>query len=189
MPVDLPALRRLHKPERQIARFVRRLDADLISASAGTGCRRLLVDTTVYIHELASKLPPQATRLLDGALHFHSAFCIAEIVSGLGHIHPNGPHFDPAWMHYQTLFSSVPDNRLLTPDAKVLVQAALVSGILARTQNYAGQQRKALFNDTVIYLTAAKLGIPLLTANRGDHDLIQQAVGFGAFIYYFALEA
>jgi hypothetical protein len=111
MPVDLPALRRQHKPERLLARFVRRPDLDLMSTSAVTGHQRLLVDTTVYIHALAGKLPPDAARLLDGALHFHSAFCVAEIVSGLGHMHPNSPHFGPAWMHYQTYFSSIPDNR------------------------------------------------------------------------------
>jgi len=34
--------------------------------------------------------------------------------------------------------------------------------------------------------SAAKAGIPVLTANRGDFDLIQQAAGHGEFIHYIA---
>ncbi len=81
----------------------------------------------------------------------------------------------------------IPDNRILPADNKVLAQAGLISGVLARTQNYRKEQLKELFNDAAIYLTAAKSGIPVLTANRGDFDLIQQAAGHGDFIHYAAL--
>nr|WP_294512027.1 PIN domain-containing protein [uncultured Rhodopila sp.] len=184
MSIDIAALKRRYKPERQIRRFDRRSGEALVSAASATGLRRVLVDTTVYIHEVAGTLPADAARLLDGALRFHSAFCVAEIVSGLCHLHPGSRYFDPAWEHYRRLFFSIPRHRLLTPDADILAQAAVVFGTLARTQGYARGDRKELFNDAVIYLTAATLGVPLLTANRDDFDLIQQVAGWGGFIYY-----
>jgi hypothetical protein len=36
----------------------------------------------------------------------------------------------------------------------------------------------------LILLTAAKAGLPVLTANRVDFDLIQQIAGTGQFVYY-----
>jgi predicted nucleic acid-binding protein len=185
--IDIAALKRRYKPERQVRQFVRRSDEALVSAASATGERRVLVDTTVYIDEVAGTLPADAARVLDGALRFHSAFCVAEIVSGLCHLHPDSRYFDPAREHYRRLFSSIPRHRLLTPDAEILAQAAFVSGILARTQGYARRDRKELYNDAVIYLTAARLGVPLLTANRDDFDLIQQAAGYGLFVHYVAL--
>jgi hypothetical protein len=115
--IDIAALKRRYKPERQVRQFVRRSDEALVSAASATGVRRVLVDTTVYIDEVAGTLPADAARLLDGALRFHSAFCVAEIVSGLCHLHPASRYFDPAWEHYRRLFSSIPWHRLLTPDA------------------------------------------------------------------------
>jgi len=38
----------------------------------------------------------------------------------------------------------------------------------------------------LIYLTAAKAGLPVLTANRGEFDLLQQVAGTGSFIHYAA---
>nr|WP_294517146.1 PIN domain-containing protein [uncultured Rhodopila sp.] len=188
MSIDIAALKRRCKPERQVRQFVRRSGEALVSAASATGLRRVLVDTTVYIHEVAGTLPADATRLLDGALRFHSAFCIAEIVSSLCDLHPGSRYFDPAREYYRRLFSSISRHRLLTPDADILAQAAVVSGTLARTQGYARRDRKELFNDAVIYLTAARLGVPLLTANRDDFDLIQQAAEWGMFIYYVAAD-
>jgi hypothetical protein len=39
-------------------------------------------------------------------------------------------------------------------------------------------------NDALIFLTAAKAGIPVLTANRDEFDLIQQLAPAGRFIHY-----
>ena len=188
MPVDVAALRRRYKPERLLPQLSLRSDTGLVPAAAAIGTRRVLLDTTVYIHELAGTLPAEARRLLDGALHFHSPLCIAEVLSGLSNLHPGSPFFRPAWAHYDHLFSAIPRIRLLTPDEDVLAQAGVVAGLLARTQNYARSGSRTLFNDAAIYLTAAKRGLPVLTANRGDCDLIQQITGVGAFIHYAAVQ-
>ena len=60
---------------------------------------------------------------------------------------------------------------------------ALIAGILARTQGFQPHQRKECLNDALIFLTAAKIGLPVLTANRGDFSLIQQLAPEGRFIH------
>jgi hypothetical protein len=60
----------------------------------------------------------------------------------------------------------------------------VVAGILARKQGFQPYQRKECLNDALIYLTAAKAGLPVLTANRDEFDLIQQIAPEGRFIHY-----
>lgn len=184
MPVDISAWKRRYKPERFLTRLAYRGGAELVSPPAAIGTRRVLLDTTVYIHEASGRLPEDAALLRDGALRFHCSLCIAEIIAGLSHLHPKSAKFTDAWAHFQRLFSGIPASRTLTPDIEILVQAGMISGALARTQNYPANHRRALFNDVAIYLTASRLGLPLLTANRNDFDIIQQAAGHGSFIHY-----
>ena len=86
--------------------------------------------------------------------------------------------------HYAQLFASVPPSRLLTPDAEIWADAGLIAGTLARTQGYQPHQRKACLNDALIFLTAAKAGLPVLTSNRDEFDLVQQLAPEGRFISY-----
>ena len=84
--------------------------------------------------------------------------------------------------HYAGLFASIPANRLLVPDAETWVDAGIVAGILARTQGFQKQRSKQLLNDAVTYLCAAKNGLPVLTDNKVDFDLLQQSAPNGRFI-------
>jgi len=78
----------------------------------------------------------------------------------------------------------VPDNRVLVPDAGIWTMAGLIAGTLARTQGFAATQRKECLNDALILLTAARAGLPVLTANRAEFDLIQQVAGTESFVHY-----
>jgi predicted nucleic acid-binding protein len=82
------------------------------------------------------------------------------------------------------LFDAIPDRRVLVPDQELWVAAGMVAGTLARMQGLQVHQRKDCLNDALILLTAAKAGLPVLTANRVDFDLIQQIAGTGQFVYY-----
>ena len=86
--------------------------------------------------------------------------------------------------HYAAFFDSIPENRMLDPDAKIWVDAGLIAGTLARTQNFQPHQRKECFNDALILLTAARAGLPVLTSNRDEFDLIQQIAPESRFVYY-----
>ena len=86
--------------------------------------------------------------------------------------------------HYVALFAAVPASRLLTPDTQVWADAGLIAGMLARTQGFQPHQRKECLNDALILLTAAKAGVPVLTSNRDEFDLIQQIAPEGRFVHY-----
>jgi len=53
-----------------------------------------------------------------------------------------------------------------------------------RTQGFATAQLKACLNDALIYLTAAKAGLPVLTGDRRDFDLIPQLAPEGRVVWF-----
>ena len=65
------------------------------------------------------------------------------------------------------------------PDAETWSAAGIIAGTLARLQGFQPYQRKDALNDALIYLTAIKHGIPVLTDNHTDFDLLQQLVPSG----------
>ncbi len=69
------------------------------------------------------------------------------------------------------------------PDAETWHLAGVVAGTLARTQGFQPQQRMECLNDALIYLTAAKRGLPVVTTHRVEFDLIQQIAPGGAFLH------
>jgi len=71
----------------------------------------------------------------------------------------------------------------MTPDRQVWTDAGVIAGTLARTQKFQPHQRRGYLNDALIFLTAAKAGVPVLTANWDDVDLIQRFAPEGLFIY------
>jgi predicted nucleic acid-binding protein len=180
MAVDLAALRRRYKPERAIQAFRPQREMGLPSPAP----HQILLDTTVYIHEAAGRLSGEVSQFLEQALRFNSAIAMAEIISGLGKLHPHARHYEAAWAYYNGLFRKLPERRILTPDAGILTQAGLIAGIVARTQGHRKDHTHMLINDAAIYLTGARYGLPVLTANGADFDLIQQAAGHGDFIVY-----
>ena len=60
----------------------------------------------------------------------------------------------------------------------------MIAGIQVRTQGFQPHQRKACLNDALIFLTAARAGMPVLTSNRDEFDLIQQLAPEGRFVHY-----
>jgi predicted nucleic acid-binding protein len=126
---------------------------------------RVLPDTNVYIRNLAGTLPAFVASLLDDALLWHCSVCLGEITAGIAHC------------------------RIVTPDQEDWPLedwplAGLISGTLARTQRFQPHQRKECLNDALIYLAAAKLGLPVLTANRDEFDLIRRVAPGGPFLHY-----
>lgn len=187
MTIDLAAIVRRHKPEQRTTQLGLRDTSELVSVEmfATEGGRPMLApDTTVYIHQAAGRLPPSARSLVEGALMFHCSVCLAELTLGLANRDVGHRGWADARDHFAALFSRIPDNRLLIPNAEVWAEAGLIAGVLARTQGFRPEERKECLNDALIYLTAAKSGLPVLTANRGQFDLIQQLVPEGRFIYY-----
>ena len=144
----------------------------------------LLPDTNVYIRNMSGGLPAEVAFLLDNALQWHCSVCVAEITAGIAHYDPSAANGRRVRRQYGVLLGAIPDTRLLVPDGETWHLAGLIAGTLARTQGFQAYQRKECLNDALIYLTAAKRGLPVVTANRGEFDLIQQVAPGGTFLYF-----
>ena len=144
----------------------------------------LLLDTGVTIGRAAGRLAAAVRDAIDRALLFHCSVALAELAVGVAHADPSRPRWPALRDHYSALFATVPASRLLTPDAQVWVDAGVIAGTLARAQGFQPWQCHECLNDGLIFLTAAKAGIPVLTANRDEFDLIQQVAPEGWFVAY-----
>jgi predicted nucleic acid-binding protein len=151
---------------------------------APSGRALLLPDTNVYIRAAAGTLPALVQDLVERALLFHCSVCLGELATGIANANPSLPSWSALRDHYLELFDSIPSARLLNPDAQVWADAGVVAGVLARTQGFQRHQRKECLNDALIYLTAAKAGLPVLTADNDQFDLIQQLAPEGQFIHF-----
>ena len=144
----------------------------------------LLLDTNVYINRVAGRLEAPVRDAIDQALLFHCSVALAELAVGVANADPSRSGWPALRDHYSELFAAIPASRLVTPDAQVWADAGVIAGTLARTQGFQPHQRKDCLNDALILLTAAKAGVPLLTANRDEFDLIQQIASESQFIHY-----
>jgi len=182
---DLRQLLRRIKPDKHRTQLRPRPVGRLVSAlSLGAGRIVIVPDTNVYIGNALGNLPEPVALLLDRSLQFHCSVCLSELAVGVGAYSPDAPGWVAVRNHYVEQFEAVPANRVLVPDAAIWTTAGLVAGILARTQGFATTQRKECLNDALILLTAARAGLPVLTANRAEFDLIQQVAGTGSFVHY-----
>jgi predicted nucleic acid-binding protein len=151
---------------------------------AGNARVALVPDTNVYIRNMGGTLPAGVETLLDNALQWHCSVCIAEITAGIANYDPAASNWRRVRRQYTILLGSIPDTRLLVPDAESWHLAGVISGTLARIQGFQAHQRKDCLNDALIYLTAAKRGLPVVTANRAEFDMIQQIAPGGTFLHF-----
>jgi predicted nucleic acid-binding protein len=145
--------------------------------------RFLLLDTNIYINRAAGRLASAVCAAIDQALLFHCSVAIAELTAGIAHADPARPGWSAMRDHYAELCAAIPASRLLTPDAQIWADAGVIAGTLARTQHFQPAQRKECLNDALIFLTAAKAGIPVITADQADFDLIQQIAPEGQSLF------
>jgi predicted nucleic acid-binding protein len=184
LSIDLGEALRRRKPAKHRSQLAPRPPGALAELSAlASGPPTLLLDTNIYIHRAAGRLAPHVRVGIDRALLFHCSVALAELACGVACADPSRPGWPAMRDHYAALFASIPASRLVTPDAQVWTEGGVIAGTLARTQGYQPHQRKACLNDALIFLTAAKAGIPVLTADRNDFDLIQQLAPEGRFIH------
>jgi predicted nucleic acid-binding protein len=186
LSIDLRDALRRRKPERRRKQLHARHRGELIGVeSFSPSGRALLVpDTNIYIKAAAGTLPACVQDLVERALLFHCSVCLGELATGIANANPSLSSWSVLRDHYLKLFESISPSRLLNPDAQVWTDAGVVAGALARTQGFQRHQRKECLNDALIYLTAAKAGLPVLTADHHQFDLIQQLAPEGQFVHF-----
>jgi predicted nucleic acid-binding protein len=77
-----------------------------------------------------------------------------------------------------------PAHRTIEPDREVWLVAGILSGLLSRLQNYGAADRRRVLNDALIFETARKHGLTVLTRNINDFDLLQQLEPTGRVLFY-----
>jgi predicted nucleic acid-binding protein len=183
LSIDLRSALRRRKPAKRTSQLAPGPPDALVDLAALSGLPLfLLLDTDVTINRAAGRLAQLVRDAIDRALLFHCSVALAELALGVANADPSRRGWRAMQDHYAALFASIPTSRLVTPDAQVWTDAAVIAGTLARTQGFQPHQRKACLNDALIFLTAAKAGIPVLTANRDEFDLIQQLAPEAQFI-------
>jgi hypothetical protein len=60
------------------------------------------------------------------------------------------------------------------PNYEIWLEAAVLAGILARTQAIPKQDRRKFLNDTLLFLQAADAGAVMISRNSPDLDLLLQ---------------
>ncbi|HVC62018.1 MAG TPA: hypothetical protein VND19_16855 [Acetobacteraceae bacterium] len=111
----------------------------------------------------------------------HCTVCLGEITVGLADRDVSAPRWPEERQYWEGLFAKLPRTRTYAPDAETSAAAGLLAGMLTRVQGFQAYQRNDALNDALIYLTALKQGVPVLTENRRDFDWLQQLVPRGRF--------
>jgi predicted nucleic acid-binding protein len=152
--------------------------------SKASSIPKLLLDTTVYIDELQGKLPRDVEFAVRSTGIWHSTVTESELSALAGLLDPRHPETARA---LEQVFASIherPTHRIVNPDRQVWREAGIVAGLLARLQQYRKAEQRRALNDALIFLSAAKAGLAVLTRNISDFDLLMQLVPQGKAIFY-----
>ena len=151
LSIDLDGALRKRKPEKRTAQLVpRALDHLVHWTELRTSPLAVLLDTNIYIHRAAGRLPAPLREIIDQALLFHCSVAIAELAVGVSNADPSRLGWRAMRDHYAELFAAIPATRLIAPDAQVWADAGVIAGTLARTQGFQRHQRNACLNDALI---------------------------------------
>ena len=145
---------------------------------------KLLYDTTVYVDILQGRFPEDAQHTLPAADAWHSTVTDAELVAPIGFLNPNHPHTPAAVKQIMATIERRPAHRMISPDREIWLEAGILCGVLSRLQNYGAADRRRILNDALLFATARKHGLTLLTRNTSDFDLLQQLEPTGGVLFY-----
>jgi predicted nucleic acid-binding protein len=145
---------------------------------------RLLYDTTVYIDILQERFPVDAELVLRAAEAWHSTVTGAELASLCGQLDPGHSGTRAVIEQIAAIIGRRPAHRTITPDRQIWLDAGVLAGTLGRLQQYGPADRRRVLNDALLFSTARKHGLTVLTRNFGDFDLLQQIDPAGRVLFY-----
>lgn len=136
---------------------------------------RILLDTCVYIDGAAGRLPEEVGALIKRRIQHHSSVCLAELAQALGELDPRDARTPQRRKAVESIIARVTDDdRTVSPDEHGWAMAGLLAGMLRRLQGFGEEQRRKAMADSLIFVTALRNGLTLLTANVAEFDLLQQ---------------
>lgn len=185
MSSEIQAILRRIKPEKRRGPLVPRRVSDLpFLAHLEKFPAKLLYDTTVYIDILQGTFPRDGQFVLRAAEAWHSSISAAELAAPCAFLAPHDPRTSATVKQIVATIEAQPVHRTLTPDHETWLEAAILTGLLSRLQNYAATERRRLLNDALLFSTARKHGLTVLTRNSRDFDLLQQIEPSGRVLFY-----
>ncbi len=167
-----------------------RTDAVLPFDPAASPSVPLLLDTTFYLHRSSGKLPSGIRALIASRHHMvHNCGVVcAELAISIGLLDPADPRTTETIAPIRAHLDHMASDKTVAPSASAWTEAAVLAGILARTQGLAvakralnpdqaccqeGRRRELLL-DALIYLTAVEQDMLLISANVRHMDLLLQ---------------
>lgn len=185
MSSELTMTIRRIKPEKRTESLKRREMSQLpLLVRTSAPPPKLLYDTTVYIDILQDRFPKEGDLVLRASDAWHCTVTEAELVAPIGFLDPNHPDTEAAVKQIIATVEKIPAHRTLQPDREIWLEAAILSGVLARLQNYDENNRKRVLNDALLFSTARKHGLTVLTRNIIDFDFLQQVEPTGRVLFY-----
>ncbi len=170
---DVQSIIARNDPGRWARPLTRRSKADLpfdpfqVPAQAS-----LLFDTTVYIDQLKGHLPRSIVNLMASRTILHGAPALAELAVTIGALDPADGRTYATLAPLVELLTRINRARIIAPSFEVWLEAAVIAGILARTQAIPKQDRRKFLNDTLLFLLAADTGAVMVSRNSRDLDLL-----------------
>jgi hypothetical protein len=135
----------------------------------------LLFDATVYIDQLKGQLPTSIVNLMASRIILHGAPALAELAVTIGALDPADRRTQATLIPIVETLARINPSRIIAPSYEVWLEAAVMAGILARTQAIPKQERRKFLNDTLLFLQAADTGSVMVSRNFRDLDLLLQS--------------
>jgi hypothetical protein len=144
----------------------------------------LLFDATVYIDQLKGQLPTSIINLVSSRTILHGAPALAELAVTIGALNPADQRTHATLIPIVEMLTRINRSRIIAPSYEVWLEAAVISGILARTQTIPKQDRRRFLNDTLLFLQAVDIGAIMISRNTRDLDLLLQMKPQAAVLLY-----
>jgi len=182
---DLDAALRLLRPQGKKRPLRRRPDDKLpwVDRASVIGSP-VLLDTTVYIDTLQGRSPAALDAFISFRTCNHSSVCVAELAHAFGRLSPSDPRTEAALKVIGQSIRDIPGHRLIAPDAAAWGAAGILAGLLFRLRSHAAGAEQRSLNDALVYLQGRKLGLPVVTGNIADFDILNQLIPDGRILVY-----
>jgi hypothetical protein len=134
----------------------------------------LLFDATVYIDQLKGQLPKSIVNLIASRTILHGAPALAELAVTIGALDPTDRRTQATLVPIVETLTRINPSRIIAPSSEVWLEAAIMAGILERTQAIPKQDRRRFLNDSLLFLQAVDTGSIMLSRNSRDLDFLMQ---------------
>ena len=186
MPSNAAEVARRHNPDDWTRALAYRDRADLPFDLRGVpSATQVMLDTTVYVDALSPwGLADGVAALIARNPVFHSSVACAELAITFGYLDPAHELTATNRSGLERALARIPTEIVRSPSSEAWIEAAVLAGILGRTQGYPKAARRDLLLDALLFLSAIELGCVLLSRNIRHMDLLSQLRPDGQILLY-----